>query len=95
MPDMSKCFSHHTNRENPLTRRRRGASPPPPQSLGGCVGVWSGRNAVMCKNTQNVWNVQTKRLKILYFFYLGSANLRQVFDNQEINMKNMAHPTNA
>ena len=20
MPDMSKCFSHHTNRENPLTR---------------------------------------------------------------------------
>ena len=19
MPDMSKCFSHHTNRENPLT----------------------------------------------------------------------------
>lgn len=31
----------------------------------------------------------------MYFFYLGPTNLRQVFDNQEINMKNMAHPTNA
>ena len=45
MPDMSKCFSHHTNRENPLTHFERVI-----------IGITKGVTRAICNEMATIRN---------------------------------------